>query len=571
TMAEYWAKRGQLAGSFFCSRSSKGRCEIDWIVVTILHQFLQNFGADVNIGQVAGTGWSWLLGLLVKTSPSLPQPMVIVIDGLDEISITNHQVSLLRDILESLDKIGSSVKILISSRPERHLEDFFNEFTHTLGPSYRIHLGQSAEDNDDIRTFFRVSFDRICQHRRQDRGMSITDGPWPSQEEIEWLVDRASGQFVFAATVIRSVDDENEDPVEMLNLILERRTSSFAAIDQLYIVILDRVGAKLDKSDKSVERRQMMQNLILHVNHEPSSSLAIAEFWFEKEVAINILVKHLQALLIRPTDAHDQDSQNSIQFRHKSFHDFFVRPSASHHSHPFSLAEMNPVSKFFFSLRMHTKRVTSRLGVLALHHSQQLGYTFLCLHDHPPVVFSLDEAARRLHQAYAQHRPTFRGCMCLPELEPVMSNADMRAIETFKSCARGDCVINPDLLTLCRRLTVAMSVDHFIREWKEQEDLRTFSFPILKFLLSFRVILYGLLSDPSSAAYGTIRALIYRSSSLSWQARCIAVVNGLLCITILLNTRWDVVFLLHVSHTVATFLLHQFLRFDTLRMDRRDI
>ncbi|TFK62345.1 hypothetical protein BDN72DRAFT_395476 [Pluteus cervinus] len=212
--------------------------------------------------------------------------------------------------------------------------------------------------------------------------MSIMDGPWPSQQEIEGLVDRASGQFVFAATAIRFVDDETEDPVEMLNLVMEQRTPSFAAIDQLYVVILTRVGEKLDQNKNPLELRQLMQNLILHVNHEPSSSLAIAEFWFDKEVTINILVKHLQALLVRNPTIHGQDSEDLILFRHKSFHDFLARPSAPHSS---SLSEMNPTSKFFFSLRMHARKAAS---YWVFQGSQQLGYAFLRCNDRPVCPLS---------------------------------------------------------------------------------------------------------------------------------------------------------------------------------------
>ncbi|TFK62741.1 hypothetical protein BDN72DRAFT_376550 [Pluteus cervinus] len=464
TMAEYWAREGQLAGSFFFSRSNEERSETLSVQETILHHFFQIFGADVDVGHLPfPIRWSDLIGILVSISSSLSQPLVVVIDGLDECTSILQQIHLLREILESLGEPGSSIKILISCRPERHVENLFKEFAHQLGPSYRIHLGQSAEDNNDIRMFFRVSFDRIYQDRCNDMAISITDGLWPSQEEVEGLVYRASGQFIFAATVVRFVDDETEDPVEMLNLVMEQRTSSFEAIDQLYVVILDRVEQKLNENKKPLELRQLMRNLILHVNYEPSSSLAIADFWFEKEVTINILVKHLQALLIRPTDPDSQNSQNAIQFRHKSFHDFFVRPSVSHDSHPFSLAKMNPVSKFFFSLRTHARE--------AAHRPRS--------DDRPPTVFPYEEEARRLHQAYIKDRPTFRGCMCLPQLESAISNAD--AFRAFKPCRRGDCVADSDLLTLCRMIAIPHS-----SQPKEQERLKATSSPILKFFLWLR-------------------------------------------------------------------------------------
>ncbi|TFK61472.1 hypothetical protein BDN72DRAFT_904075 [Pluteus cervinus] len=558
TMAEYWAEQRQLGGSFFFSRSSEKRNETSRVCETILHQFLQLFGMDMDVGYLdTPILWAELVRVLASTPPTRSLPIVIVIDGLDECDSLSDQVHFLRRIFNALDLLGSSVKILISCRPEPHLQDVFHEFARKLGSSYRIQLGQSAEDNDDIRTFLRVSFNRIYQQRRRHGAMSITHGLWPSQEEIEWLVGWASGQFVFAATLIRFVDDENEDPVEMLNLVLEQRASSFEAIDLLYIVILKRVGRTLDKNDKSLELRQMMQNLILHVNSEPSSSLTIADFWFGKEVAINILVQHLQALLVRSTDAHGEVSQSLIQFRHKSFHDFFARPSTPH---SFSLSEMNPVSKFFFSLRKRAKNATDRSGGWALQPSQWLGYVFFCCGDHPPTVFPYEEEARRLHRAYVRDRPTFRGCKCLPRLKP-------KAIGKFKSCGQRDCVINLDLVILCRMMEVP--VDHFKRIWNKRWRLRTL-FPVLKLLLWLRLIVYGLLSNPSAALYGTTRALMHRPSSLRWQARCIAIFNGLLCVLVFLNTRSDVVLFLHVSHYVATFLLVRFLRFDAQQMEPRD-
>ncbi|TFK61467.1 hypothetical protein BDN72DRAFT_965142 [Pluteus cervinus] len=563
TMAEYWAREGQLAGSFFFSRSSNERSKTGLAPATILHQFLEIFGADVDVGHLSifGITWPRLVDVLVSISSSLPQSLVIVIDGLDECSNAIDQISLLSDILRSLGRLGSSIKVLISCRPERHLENLFNNFAPQLGSSYHIHLGQSEKDKNDIRIFLRVSFDRICQDRRKDGAMSLKDGLWPSQKEIEELVDRASGQFIFAATVVRFVDDENEDPVEMLNLVMEQRTSSFEAIDQLYLVILEQVGMTLDTSEKSLERRQLMQNLILHVNYEPSSSLLVTDFWFAKEVTINILVKHLQALLVCNPTTHDQDSENLIHFRHKSFHNFLARPSTPH---SFSLSEMNPVSKFFFSLRTQTRKAAYRPGGWVLQPSQWLGYTFFCCGDHPPTIFSYEEEARRLHRAYVQDRPTFRGCICIPQLDAAM--LDIHALRTFKSCGQDDCVIDLGLLTLCS--VIAIPVNYFTREWDRREHLRTISFRILISLLWLRVMLYSLLYDPSTAFYGTVQALISRSSCLNWQARCLAVINALLCMMVPVNTRWELSLLLYLSHTIVTFLLNQ--RFDTLRMDRRD-
>ncbi|TFK71489.1 hypothetical protein BDN72DRAFT_436655 [Pluteus cervinus] len=555
TMSEYWAKQGQLAGSFFFSRSSNDRNTTDWFPETILHQFLQI--CDTRIEGCVRNGfnlyslqWANVVEALSLSFPLSPS-MVIVIDGLDEGRLEQEQKELLRGILVSIDRLGTSIKVLISCRPERHLEAILEDFAPKLGPFYRIQLGQAPEDNDDIRTFLRVSFDRICHDRRKDGTMSIMDGIWPSDGQIEELVDRASGQFIFAATVLKFVGDEEEDPVKLLKLVLERRTSSFRPIDTLYLVILERVSGAT-----SPHHHHLVHNLLLHVNYEPSSSADIADFWFEELVDINIRVRHLRALLTRH-DAHGQDSQEApIQFRHKSFHDFLARPSVPH---PFSLAEMNPVSKFFFFLRRMARAVPSHEDIFKLRGSQQLAYAFLCFDDHLPVVVSCREEARRLHQEHIQDRPAFRGCICLPKLESVM--VDLRAVRTFKSCAADDCVVNSDLLRLCRMIETP--VDYVIRGWKEHECGRPISFRILKLFLWLRTMLAGLF-EPLLAIEGITRALISRPSSLGLLARCTAVTNAFLCILLLVNTRCDVVLLLYGTYFVAGSLLHRFLRFDML-------
>ncbi|TFK71292.1 hypothetical protein BDN72DRAFT_958213 [Pluteus cervinus] len=556
TMAEYWAKQGQLAASYFFSRSAGnlGGMTGSKFEETLLHQLLQNPNIpiiDFQFSTPKRTNWSEIVEGLSSALP-LPLPMVIVIDGLDECTSQVGQVRILRAILSSVDQLGPSIKFLISCRPERHLENIFDEFAVKLDPAYRIHLGQSPEDKDDLRTFLRVSFDRICQDRRKDGAMSITDQLWPSHDEIEELVDRASGQFIFVSTVIAFVDDESQDPVRMLNLVLKRRTSSFKAVDTLYLVILERAEEKIGDKGRLPELCQLTRNLILHVNGNPSSSFKIAQFWFEEEVTINILVKHLRAVLVRQDS---EDLKGPIQFRHKSFHDFFVHPSEPH---PFSLAEINPVSKFFFSLRMSAKDTSRSKGVPSLQASQLLGYTFLYCGDHLFLVLSLEEEARRLHQIYAQTRPMFRGCVCFLQLGDL---TNMNDVQTIKSCAQDDCVIDEDLRSLCRMI----AIDSFAREWTQQQKMRPISFNVLIFFLWFKAFLFSL-SDPLSALQGIVYDMIFRHWRLSLLGYCVAVLNAFLCILVLVNTRYEFTLLLYVSHLAVCSLLRRFLSFGRPRI-----
>ncbi|TFK65100.1 hypothetical protein BDN72DRAFT_740254, partial [Pluteus cervinus] len=165
TMAEYWAQEGRLVASFFFSRSSEDTSTIHKFKETIAHQLLQilSFPDEVlhlfHREELSTRGWAAIVDALSSLPPQ--PPMIIILDGLDECHNFNEVATLLRDILGSAYQLQHSVKFLISCRPERPIEKSFDQFDP--GNSYRIHLGQSEGDNDDLRTFLRVSFERIHQ------------------------------------------------------------------------------------------------------------------------------------------------------------------------------------------------------------------------------------------------------------------------------------------------------------------------------------------------------------------------------------------------------------------------
>ncbi|TFK66834.1 hypothetical protein BDN72DRAFT_129299 [Pluteus cervinus] len=555
TLAEIWARQGCLAATFFFSRSSEETSTTMWLPATIAYQLsnIWPFHEQAAALQIqlsdAYYAWDYFVVAPLRSAPISGAPIVIIIDGLDECHNHNDQMGLLTNILGSMGRLGPSIKILITSRPERHLEGVFEEFGLVDSPN-RIHLGQSNQDNDDIRTFLQLSFYRICKGRRADNAISITDGSWPSVQQIDKLVDRASGQFIYAATVVAFVDNDNEDPVEMLNLVLGDQLPAFEPIDALYIVILQKVAASL-----SPNLLPLMHNLLLHVNSEPSSSADIARFWFTKEWRINVLVMHLRAVLCRQSAA-----QGPIEFRHKSFRDFLARPSSPHE---FSLAAINPISKFFYRLRMLTKKTSRSMELWRLAGFQWLGYSFLYCSGHPPVLFPYEEEAARLHRGYARSGPPrLRSCTCF-NLEELGDLKDLGVIKSLGPCGQNDCIIDGDLLALCQSIEEATKrpADLFIQEWQEQESRKPTFFKILKCALALRSILFGLF-DPLFALQEIIYTLIFRYSTMSPRARCVSLFNIALCLTIFLNARWRVLFLHYASHAIVHLFLRFFLRFD---------
>ena len=72
----------------------------------------------------------------------------------------------------------------------------------------------------------------------QNSILSNVEQLWPSEGIIDLLVQRSSGQFVYAATVLKFVGSDFCIPTKQLALVLKRDPTAFSDLDQLYTQIL---------------------------------------------------------------------------------------------------------------------------------------------------------------------------------------------------------------------------------------------------------------------------------------------------------------------------------------------
>lgn len=122
---------------------------------------------------------------------------------------TNEQDQ--QEILEVLLKASSDpsfpFRILITSRPERVSREFFDPERNTsLAQKLDLHKPYNADH--DIFLFLQAQFNLI--RRRYNLP------PWPPSETIQILMEKASGQFIYAATIIRFLDAGHREPPEAL-------------------------------------------------------------------------------------------------------------------------------------------------------------------------------------------------------------------------------------------------------------------------------------------------------------------------------------------------------------------
>ena len=68
--------------------------------------------------------------------------------------------------------------------------------------------------------------------------LSHVEQPWPKEGIIDLLVQRSSGQFIYAATVLKFVGADFCSPTKQLALVLKPDPTAFSDLDQLYTQIL---------------------------------------------------------------------------------------------------------------------------------------------------------------------------------------------------------------------------------------------------------------------------------------------------------------------------------------------
>jgi hypothetical protein len=70
--------------------------------------------------------------------------------------------------------------------------------------------------------------------------MANVDTPWPSPSVVDFLVQKSSSQFIYAATVLKFVDAELHIPTVQLDIVLQPpvRLTLFSNLDQLYTQVL---------------------------------------------------------------------------------------------------------------------------------------------------------------------------------------------------------------------------------------------------------------------------------------------------------------------------------------------
>ena len=244
TVAELCDAHRRLAASFFFLRGAGDRSKIARFIPTLAYQlsisipatkpFIQHMlhTEPLIVRQALRYQFQKLVIepiLAVTNTNTTTTPMVIFADALDECDdkyLMAEFIEIIVDAYRSNRQLP--LRVFFTSRVEEHLRKKL-EAPAARSVVYYLTL-QDFDAANDIRKFFRHRFDTIYEENH--RLMRNVPRPWPSHTDLEALVGKASGSFIFAFTLINFVDDGQ--PHRKLPIAL----SAHAGLDPLYAQVL---------------------------------------------------------------------------------------------------------------------------------------------------------------------------------------------------------------------------------------------------------------------------------------------------------------------------------------------
>ncbi|KAH9231987.1 hypothetical protein K456DRAFT_405519 [Colletotrichum gloeosporioides 23] len=332
TITDSWAKRKQLAAGYFFKRGEKGRNDTSRLFATIAVQLADTIpcfqehlrrsidGMDVDAIGERGlkTEFDKLIMsplIALESVHSSRQPMVIVIDALDECERPEH----LSQVITLLDKLRDirtvHLRVLFTSRFASEVNGAFEPFiSHKNARKFELHREFCEDAKSDIQTFLMVKFAEIKKRRK------VQQDPWPADEDLARMVQLATTPeplFIYAATLYRFVFDEKRpsNPKKQLKLWLKQCEEGKSQLHQIYDPILRQILS--DEEADSDQQLKFLGALVLLAT--PLSAASLTALLGMDIDDVNWWLLELHAVLEIPPERH-----RPIRLLHKSFSDFLL-------------------------------------------------------------------------------------------------------------------------------------------------------------------------------------------------------------------------------------------------------
>ena len=327
SFSEILDQKGCLGGTFFASHLRVDTSDAHCIIPTIslqLAKYLPFFGSlildvvksnpDCSSWRVAKQFMNFMVAPLIaacRESRVVAVP-VIVLDALDECSNQSFVTELLDVILAHSKSLP--VKFFITSRPEIVVKESFD---HSWDHSNLI-LHEVAKEivKADIELYVKAYL--VGKHNRPN---------WPSQGEVESLVNMSGTLFIYAATVCKYITQRGSFAMpqrlsDVVNFTLETTSGLTTPLNGLYERILNAAYTFTNERERS--NIKMVLTAVTYA-YNPLSMTAISALMEIPIEQIQDALSSLHSLIYIPSE----DPEIPISTFHASFYDFISNPSSS--------------------------------------------------------------------------------------------------------------------------------------------------------------------------------------------------------------------------------------------------
>lgn len=344
TIAYNYSELNRLGASFFFSRgggdlghAGKFFTTIAWqlanVFPTVRRHICEAVAENKDIArQTLRDQWNQLiLEPLTKLRATLVQPsLLIVIDALDECEEDNDIRLLLLLLAEAKSLESIRLRIFVTSRPETPIRLGFRAMPSIIHNDLALHNVSRAIVDHDISVLLRVQFKEIRE------SSEYLPADWPGDKTIDLLVQKASGLFIYAATVCRFIKtNEQWSPRQLLEVFLPSdepndsqsrtynvpSTSPTMDLDKIYIQILEHsfkgVREEKDKKKLAGDFKQVIGTIA--ILSEPLSSISLGKLLALDQETVYLRLRHLRSVLNVPDNEH-----SPIRLLHPSFRDFLL-------------------------------------------------------------------------------------------------------------------------------------------------------------------------------------------------------------------------------------------------------
>jgi hypothetical protein len=343
SIAELCHEAGLIAASFFFCRTAADRNNTSRLISTIAYQLTitipeirQHVSSAIERDPLVFTRSlnAQLEALILRPLSSFMRsdasrgklhPRLIVIDGLDECGDGKTQHYFLTTLSSFLQRYPAvSLIFLIASRPEQAIRNAFNQ-NPLSSLTGRIVLDDKHQPDADIRRFLTSQFEEI---KKSHPSALYIPSSWPLTSQIEELVNRSSGQFIYASTVIKFVQSSRHLPKKRLDIILgligPGNETPFATLDTLYTLIFETVAAEDLEAVLDIFSFLL---LFSSTSADKAKPDMVSEFWCFESGEVQTILVDLHSVIYVPTPYSSE--QPHLRILHASLQDFLLDRSRS--------------------------------------------------------------------------------------------------------------------------------------------------------------------------------------------------------------------------------------------------